>query len=345
MLEREPVVMPSYHWDIADPLQCVEVVFGTGDKFRTGAAAGPGDLEDQWKAGGGQVEAAGPSTASWYRVIGGSQGTMGIVTWSSSRCEILPKLEEPYLAGSSELDGIMDMAHWLVRLRIPNECFILNKMDLAAMMAKNFPLEYQEIKDSLPNWILFYNLAGYTYLPEKRIKVHEEDVKGIAQRAQVEPTRSAGKISAFDLLKAAQAPCAEPYWKCRLRGGSQDVFFITNFQGVAETIQTIYRMADKAGYPVTDLGVYIQPLVQGANYHVEFNFFYDPTNPHESAMVRELVSSSVNPLIASGAFFSRPYGEITRAIMNKDAATVQALRKVKTILDPDHVMNPGKLCF
>jgi len=143
MLEREPVVMPSYHWDIADPLQCVEVVFGTGDKFRTGAAAGPGDLEDQWKAGGGQVEAAGPSTASWYRVIGGSQGTMGIVTWSSSRCEILPKLEEPYLAGSSELDGIMDMAHWLVRLRIPNECFILNKMDLAAMMAKNFPLEYQ----------------------------------------------------------------------------------------------------------------------------------------------------------------------------------------------------------
>jgi hypothetical protein len=37
MLEREPVIMPTYHWDIADPLQCVEVVFGTGDRFRTGA--------------------------------------------------------------------------------------------------------------------------------------------------------------------------------------------------------------------------------------------------------------------------------------------------------------------
>jgi len=53
----------------------------------------------------------------------------------------------------------------------------------------------------------------------------------------------------------------------------------------------------------------------------------------------------VNPLICQGAFFSRPYGEISRAVLNRDAATVQALRKVKTILDPDNVMNPGTLCF
>src|SRR3972149_11243008 len=91
LLEREPVTMPRYHWDIADPLNCVEVVFGTGDVFRTGAAAGPGSLEEQWGAGGAQVEAAGPSTSSWYRVIQGAQGTMGIVTWASARCEILPK--------------------------------------------------------------------------------------------------------------------------------------------------------------------------------------------------------------------------------------------------------------
>ncbi|RPH87838.1 MAG: FAD-binding oxidoreductase, partial [Desulfobacteraceae bacterium] len=42
LLEREPVTMPQYHWDIADPLNCVEVILGTGEKFRTGAAAGPG---------------------------------------------------------------------------------------------------------------------------------------------------------------------------------------------------------------------------------------------------------------------------------------------------------------
>jgi FAD/FMN-containing dehydrogenase len=345
ILEREPVVMPTYHWDIADPLQCVEIIYGNGVMFRTGAAAGPGTLEDQWKAGGGQVEAAGPSTASWYRLIGGSQGTMGIVTWSSSRCEILPKLEEPYIVGSSQVDRLMEMLHWLVRLRMPNECFILNRMDMAAVMAKEFPNEYQEIKDSLPPWILFYNLAGYNYLPEKRVRVHEEDARGIAQRAGLEPARSAGKISAFDLLKASQAPSAEPYWKFRSKGACQDLFFISNFQSVGQTIDVMYEAADKAGYPLTDLGVYIQPLVQGVNYHVEFYLFYDPANPKETSRVRELVSSSINPLISRGAFFSRPYGETARAVLNKDAATVDALRKVKKILDPDNVMNPGKLCF
>jgi hypothetical protein len=345
MLEREPVVLPTYHWDIADPLDCVEIIFGTGDMFRTGAAAGPGSLEEQWAAGGAQVEAAGPSSASWYRVIGGSQGTMGVVTWSSARCEILPRLEEPFVVGSSQLDGIMEMVHWLIRLRITNECFVLNKMNLATMMAKKWPQDYREIKDSLPAWILFYNLAGYDYFPEERIGAHEKDVGKIAQGANLEPARSVGRVSAFDLLKAAQAPSPEPYWKLRYKGASQDVFFITNFQKVGELIDYMCQAADEAGYPVPDMGIYVQPIVQGCNYHVEFNLFYDPENVKETNRVKELAARVINPLISRGAFFSRPYGETARAILNKDAATVQTLRKVKTILDPDNVMNPGKLCF
>ena len=49
-LEREPILIPRYHWDMTDPLLCTEVVFGTGDLFRTGSAAGPGTLEEQWAA-------------------------------------------------------------------------------------------------------------------------------------------------------------------------------------------------------------------------------------------------------------------------------------------------------
>jgi FAD/FMN-containing dehydrogenase len=345
MLEREPVVMPIYHWDLPDPLNCVEIIFGTGDMFRTGAAAGPGSLEEQWAAGGAQVTAAGPSSASWYRMIGGSQGTMGIVTWSSARCELLPRIEEPYFVGSSELDNLMEMIHWLIRLRMPNECFILNNANLAAMMAKNRGGQYQEIYDSLPPWILFYNLAGYDYYPEERVKVHEEDARGIAQRAQVEAARSAGKVSAFEFLKAAQAPSAEPYWKLRHQGACQDVFFISNYQAIGGLIDTMYDAADEVGYAATNIGVYIQPIVQGCNFHVEFNLFYDPDDPEESRKVRELANGTVNPLICRGAFFSRPYGETARDILNKDAATVAMLKRVKTIFDPDNMMNPGKLCF
>jgi len=127
LLERELVIMPKYHWDIADPLCDVEIIFGSGHFFRTGAAAGPGTVEEQWAVGGGQKEAAGPSSNSWYRIIQASQGTTGIVTWASARCELLPRLEKPFLSGSSSLEQIMEMVHWLQRLRLVNECFVLNR--------------------------------------------------------------------------------------------------------------------------------------------------------------------------------------------------------------------------
>ena len=44
MLEREPVVMPKYQWDISDPLACLEVIFGSrrGLSDRAGGRAGHG---------------------------------------------------------------------------------------------------------------------------------------------------------------------------------------------------------------------------------------------------------------------------------------------------------------
>jgi FAD/FMN-containing dehydrogenase len=58
-----------------------------------------------------------------------------------------------------------------------------------------------------------------------------------------------------------------------------------------------------------------------------------------------LAATATRKLMAGGAFFSRPYGESTGVILNRDAATVAALKKVKSILDPSNIMNPGKLCF
>ena len=211
MLEREPVILPKYHWDIADPLNCVEIIFGTGDMFRTGAAAGPGNIEEQWAAGGAQKEGAGPSSSSWYRLIQGSQGTMGIVTWASMRCEILPRLEEPFLVGSSKLDRILELVHWLIRLRLVNECLVLNNVNLAAIMAKKWPNDYRDIRDSLPTWVLFFNIAGYDYLPEERVSGQIEDMMDIAQRVGVEPVQAIGGVSASELLSTVQRPSGEKY--------------------------------------------------------------------------------------------------------------------------------------
>jgi hypothetical protein len=345
MLEREPVIMPKYHWDIADPLADVEIIFGNGDKFRTGAAAGPGTLEEQWAVGGAQKEAAGPSSASWYRIVQGSQGTMGIVTWASARCEIIPRLEEPFLVGSADLNLIMEMVHWLMRLRLVNECFILNSTNLATIMAKGKPADYYRIKTALPPWILFYNAAGYDYLTEDRVKGQVLDIEDLAQRLGVKTTKSLGEVSAFELLKAVQSPPGDFYWKAPANWACHEVFCLANFQKVSQLVDAMHGIAAEAGYPAPDMGIYIQPIVQGVNYHVEFDLFYNPENTFDVKRMKGLSITAVRRLMDSGAFFSRPYGESVDIVMNRDAATVAALKKVKSILDPDNIMNPGKLCF
>lgn len=345
MLEREPVVMPKYQWDISDPLACVEVVFGSGEMFRTGQAAGPGTIEEQWAAGGAQKTPYGPGPAAWYRLIQGAQGTMGIVTWASLRCELLPKLEEPFLVGSPDLSRLFELVHWLVRLRLVNECLVLNNTDLAAIMARKWPAGYQDIKDSLDPWVLFFNVAGYDYFPEDRVNSQLKGISDITNRIGVEAVRAVGRVSAGEMLKTVQRPSAEPYWKLRYKGGGQDIFFITTYEKLEGQVGLMYELANECGYPASEVGVYLQPIVQGANCHCEFNLFYDPDNPNEVERVSELYTLAVGSLMATGAFFSRPYDKNARMIVNRDAAYVEALTRVKQILDPNKVMNPGKLCF
>jgi len=345
LLEREPVLMPKYQWDISDPLACVEVIFGSGDEFRTGQAAGPGTVKEQWSVGGIQKAPYGPGIASWHRLIQGAQGTMGIVTWASMRCEILPSLEEPFVVGSSNLGTLLDMTSWLIRLRMVNECFILNNTNLAAIMAKKWPGDYQNLRDSLPPWVLFYTVAGYEYFPEERVSSHIKGITDITRRLGVEAVKAAGGVSANEILKVVQRPSGEPYWKLRYKGACEDIFFLTINDKLEGQIGVMNDLAEKAGYPTSDVGVYIQPIVQGTGCHCEFNLFYNRGNPGELNRIKELSTIAIKNLMAKNAFFSRPYGESAGMILNRDAASVAVLNKLKKMFDPNSIMNPGKVCF
>jgi len=344
-LEREPIIMPRYHWDIGDPLLCTEVVFGTGDLFRTGAAAGPGTLEEQWKSGQAQKNPAGPSQTSLHRIIHGSQGTMGCVTWITLKTQLLPKLQKPFLVGCPQLDSLTELSHWLIRLRIADECLVLNNSNLATIMANGWLDKYKNLKDNLPSWLLFFCLAGYEYFPEERVAYEEEHMSDCAKRIGVNPVSTLSGLSADELLTVLQAPSEEPYWKLRPKGSCYDIFFLTGRDRLPKLVEVVNNLASRHGYPVADMGIYIQPVVQGTSWHCEFNLFFDPGDSGEKEKVRKLSLDAVNALMDEGAFFSRPYGPWADMAYRRDGETTAALRKVKGIFDPNNIMNPGKLCF
>lgn len=346
MLEREPVLMPGYQWDSSDPLACIEVVFGSGDVFRTGQAAGPGTIEEQWAAGGAQKTPYGPGPAQWHRLIQGAQGTMGIVTWASLRCELLPKREESFLAGANDVTRLFEMCHWLIRLRLVNECLILNNANLASIMADNDPGAYSTMKSSLPAWILFFTIAGYEYFPEDRIISQRKGIQNIVRKTETEALQSLGGLTAESVLKKLKKPSDEPYWKLRTEGGAcHDIFYITTYSKIDGQIKCMAELADRCGYPFANMGIYIQPVVQGTSCHCEFNLFYDHKSKSESDRVRNLSTEATKSLMSKGAFFSRPYDITADMIINRDTTSLEALTRIKNILDPNRIMNPGKLFY
>jgi FAD/FMN-containing dehydrogenase len=344
LLSREPVLMPHYHWDISDPLGSTEVIFGTGDLFRTGAAATPGTIEEQRKAGGAQKESAGPSANSWHRVIQGAQGTMAIVTWASTRCELLPKMERPFFVASVDLGKLVEAARWLIRLRLGNECLILDRVDALALML-DAGLVDPACPPRLPAWLLFFNLAAYDYLPELRMDGQIADSRDVLQRIGVEARDSLSGVAAGRFLESIRQPSSERYWKLRRTGACQDIFFLTNQRNLPRLVTAMAGMAEVAGFSAGNIGTYIQPIVQGTSWHCEFSLFFDAGDEAERGRVRALARQSIPALMAHGAFFSRPFGDTARDVMNRDAATVATLKKVKQIVDPAGILNPGKLCF
>ncbi|MFH0730857.1 MAG: FAD-binding oxidoreductase [Pseudomonadota bacterium] len=343
-LEREPIVIPREHWDSLDPLICVEVIFGNGELFRTGSAACPPmDLKEQIKMGLRQVCPHGPGPLNFARVLQGAQGTMGIVTWASVVCGILPEIEKSFFVGSDRIEPVVELAYHLTRRRLGEELFILNNFHLANIFA-NDATDIAKLAGQLPAWVLALNLTAQGYSTEKRMNYQELDVKDMVQQLGLSLVPSLCGFSAKTLMKLQATPPEAPY-KLKFKGGCADIFFTTTMDKSIELIAEAHQDLERHKYPTAELGIYLQPTVQGCNCHCELNLPYDPHNDLETALAKKIDAQTSAALSDKGAFFSRPYGAWADKAFRKDAESTALLRKVKTMYDPKAIMNPGKLCF
>jgi hypothetical protein len=345
LLEREPRLEPKYSYTLLEPLRCLEVVWGNGEMLRTGEAGGyyP-TLEQQWQMGLAQVFSGGPGQVDYYRLVSGAQGSMGIVTWASVKCEILPKVHRFFFIPADELTDLIECAYRLLRVRLGDEFFLLNSAELAAMLSRGAD-EVQTVRDRLPPWVVIMGIAGRDLLPEEKVNCQEKDVKDIAQQLGLKLLPAVSGIRAGDMMAIILNPSPAPCWKLTYKGACQDIFFLSTLDKIPGFINTVFAAANALQYPVSDIGIYIQPLHQGTSCHCEFNLPYSPENRIETERVRGLLEMSSEALIKQGAYFSRPYGIWADMVYNRDAANKEMIRTIKRIFDPNNILNPGKLCF
>lgn len=344
VLERDPILMPGLHFDSTDPMLCAEIVFGTGDKLRTGEAAGPDTLEEQWEIGKAQISPFGPTQMDPQRLISGAQGTIGIVTWMSLKCRFLSELRRAFFLTGPSLGPLIELTYYLTRIRFTGSIFILNSVNLACLAGNNSQ-EITTLRDRLPEWVLFVTCEGYGPLPDDKVRYLEADLRELAEQYGLNIHDTVASVNAGDFADLLSKPSAIPYWKQRMKGSSRDVFFLTTLGNTPAFSNTVNGLAQQQGFTAENIGVYIQPVAQGTSCHCEFDLYYDSADREESDLVKKIEMETVDRLEEKGAFFSRPYGDWAEIAYRHAADTAGMQRKVKDIFDPNWILNPGKLCF
>lgn len=343
-LERTPITAPRFHWEPQDPLQCVEVVYGTGEVMRTGSAAIPSSLEAQWQLGKAQVRGTGPSQVDFTRLLQGAQGTMGIVTWGTIKCRPLPKLAKSFLVACEDLAPLVELAYAITFRKLGEDLFLLNRANLAAMLATTTK-EIDELRATLPAWILLLGIDAAGVLPDEKIAYQEAECIELAQAEGLALQTTVATVGAQRVANLLTAAAPATDWRTRRHGAGTSIFFLTTLDKACGFVDGFRAIASDRLYPVSDIGVYIQPTVQGGNCHVQFDLGYSRTSRHEAENAAWLVEQGAASLAKEGAFFSRPYGSWARIAYSGDAQIVVAQRKLKQIFDPNGILNPGKLCF
>jgi hypothetical protein len=70
LLERQPTIVPRFQWAILDPLRCVEIIFGDGNRIMTGdAGSHAATMEGEWELGFAQQSPSGPAQIDFYRLV------------------------------------------------------------------------------------------------------------------------------------------------------------------------------------------------------------------------------------------------------------------------------------
>ncbi len=343
-LEREPTTLPRYHWDASDPLLCTEVIFGTGDLFRTGSAAGPGTIEEQRASGQAQKNPLGPTQFDPFRLIQGAQGSIGIVTWITLKCELFPDIQKVLYLQSEKIEEIINFLYLLLKRRFGDDLFLINNLNLASLLC-NSQTEIEKLRKSLPTWTLIIGIGGTGTYGKDKIEFLEAELADLAKEQGVHLLSQIKNVSNADIINIFQS-CTDKPWRLRYLGGSQEIFFITTLDKSPNFITSFKKVVELKKFPMANIGIYIQPLVQGCNCHCEFDIYYNPADAQMKTKAKALFEESSIALMEKGAFFSRPYGIWADEMYKRvSPVVVQSLQKVKAIFDPKHVLNRGVLCF
>ncbi len=333
LLDREPPLNPKF--EMGEPLLSMELIWPTGERFRTGSAS-PIGYPSNFADG---TYPYGPGPIDPLRLLQGALGTMGVVTWANVKVEWRPNPNKTFLLQSKSLEQAVELVYAIQRLRLGNECLILNSTNFKLIFGAQ-PAE---------RWAALLVLGGPRWFPDEKIAYEEEALQDLLRdkfpSVLWEEAGASDEIG-HDLSHILRKPCdTAPYWKTALKGAYEDIFFITQLERAPLFMDSVKEACKERGHDSACVGVYVQPLEYAAGAHMEFHFYYDPAEKKEKELINSLIPDILERALDLGAHFTRINSPlVAKAVYQRvEPNYKRILHQTKKLLDPNKIMNPGKV--
>src|SRR4030042_460478 len=149
-LEREQPTLCKFEY--SEMISSMWVVWGLGEQFTTGSASINTFRQKGTFSDG--VNPQGPGTIDFWRLLQGSQGTLGIVTKGICKIEFIPSVSNPVFFSAETLSELLSPLYEMGHRYVGFERFLVNSVSLASILGDS------KLKTSLPNWVIINILSG-----------------------------------------------------------------------------------------------------------------------------------------------------------------------------------------
>ncbi len=343
-LERDPAVAAASFEYGNEHIMDTELVLPTGELFRTGL----------WSGGGKAGSPLGPVRAMMNRLWTGAQGTLGVLTKMNIKIEHLPKLRKIRMFQFDSFPEAIEPLKIIQHREIGHECFVINSFNAAALLCvdwqvlERFPAahvqskEFTDLREKLPPWTLVVCMNSGPRLGAEKIAYEDDALNSVVAQARLQRYNDAALEN--KLHEEMHRPWGILKKYC-YRGSVHDVSFKTTLKRVPEFQRVLLEVLNKYNYPLQDVGVYVLIIERGRAVHCEFDIHSDPDNAQETLQAKSLWLELSQRFIDEGAFFDRPYGAWADMVYTRAGTYTQKLKQIKKELDPNNILNPGRLCF
>ena len=264
------------------------------------------------------------------RLFVGAEGTLGIITEVTLRLHGIPAAIAAAVCPFADLAGAVNSVISIIQLGIPVARVELLDEAYMAAVSKYSGLSYQAVPT------LFFEFHGGS---DQNVAEDAETVREIvAQNGGSDFQWATDEASRAKLWKARH----EAYFAgLAMRPGTRPLItdVCVPISRLAECI--LETKKDVEGSPL--LGAILGHVGDG-NFHV--GYLIDPANPTEAAEAHRLNDRMVARAIAMGGTCTGEHGigmGKRGSLVKEHGAGVAVMRQIKEALDPDGLMNPGKV--